>query len=237
MKDGKLHIQFACTANQGRSPVAEAIARRAIKELGLEDRLDVSSSGTQAESINNRNYDWNGMLYVLDKGLDYNSEAEDESKAEPGKGSPIYTPTEKDLVRSVISRRVTEDHYNSSEELREIIDSLIRKTAVALSSYEHEQRGIYLREQGLELGETGKPTVADETIDLFLAMDPRNAGRAREILKGLPAVVTTLHEFVGEEKPVENAWGHALPSIYKEMYSRLQAYTENAVRKAAQHNI
>ena len=233
MRDGKFHIQFACTANQGRSPVAEAIAKRVIQKMGLEDRLHASSSGTQAATININEYDWNGKLYVLKKGLLYNSEAKDPEKDEPGIGRPIYTPEREDLARAISSGKIQESHYQSSEEVQDLVDTIILETVKAVSGYEHGQRGIYLRDQGLELGETGTPTAADETIDLFLAMTDRNADRAREVLKALPAVITTLHEFVGEETPVEDGWGHALPSIYRDMYARLHDYTDKAVRKAA----
>ncbi len=43
-------IEFVCIGNNGRSPVAEATAKRLIKTLGLEDQVSISSSGTDVQS-------------------------------------------------------------------------------------------------------------------------------------------------------------------------------------------
>jgi protein-tyrosine-phosphatase len=42
-------ILFACTANICRSPMAAAIMRRRVAELGLEDQIEVRSAGVWAE--------------------------------------------------------------------------------------------------------------------------------------------------------------------------------------------
>ncbi|MBR9693215.1 hypothetical protein GOV07_04800, partial [Candidatus Woesearchaeota archaeon] len=44
-------IEFACTANQGRSPVAELIARNYIARLGAQQDLEAISSGSHAAAI------------------------------------------------------------------------------------------------------------------------------------------------------------------------------------------
>ena len=41
-----MHVVFVCTGNICRSPMAEVIARRALDDAGLGDRVRVSSCGT-----------------------------------------------------------------------------------------------------------------------------------------------------------------------------------------------
>ena len=44
-EDDRLHINFVCTGNICRSPMAEVIVRDAVEAAGLTDRVRVSSSG------------------------------------------------------------------------------------------------------------------------------------------------------------------------------------------------
>jgi len=40
------NIEFVCTGNNGRSPIGEQVAKRVAGILGLQDRINISSSGT-----------------------------------------------------------------------------------------------------------------------------------------------------------------------------------------------
>jgi|GEM_PF-6695020 len=42
-------IEFVCTGNNGRSPVAEAAGKSVVRTLGLEDQVTITSSGTFVE--------------------------------------------------------------------------------------------------------------------------------------------------------------------------------------------
>ncbi len=46
----KFGIEYICTGNGGRSPTAQTIGRDYTKQLGLEDKVNIYSSGTGAES-------------------------------------------------------------------------------------------------------------------------------------------------------------------------------------------
>ena len=64
-----MRIMFVCHGNICRSPMAELVFKRMIKEKGLEDRFFVSSSATSTEEI------WNGV------------------------GNPVYPPARAELLR------------------------------------------------------------------------------------------------------------------------------------------
>ena len=68
-----MRIMFVCHGNICRSPMAELVFKRMIREKGLEDRFFVSSSATSTEEI------WNGV------------------------GNPVYPPAKAELARHGIS--------------------------------------------------------------------------------------------------------------------------------------
>ncbi len=61
-------ILVACTANICRSPMAAAIMRRRIAELGLEDQIAVFSAGVWAEEGHGASP--NAVTTIADRGMD-----------------------------------------------------------------------------------------------------------------------------------------------------------------------
>jgi protein-tyrosine phosphatase len=66
-------ILVACTANICRSPMAAAILRRRIADLGLEDQITVSSAGVWAEE--GRDASANAVTTLADRGMDLTAAA------------------------------------------------------------------------------------------------------------------------------------------------------------------
>jgi protein-tyrosine-phosphatase len=63
-------IEFVCTANRGRSPVAEVVARKIIEELELTDFVTINSSGTLVEITANKDF-VNSMRPYVKKWIEY----------------------------------------------------------------------------------------------------------------------------------------------------------------------
>ncbi len=72
MKD-KIKIMFVCHGNICRSPMAEFIFKKMLKEKGISEKYEVSSSATSSEEI------WNGI------------------------GNPVYPPAKEELLSHGIS--------------------------------------------------------------------------------------------------------------------------------------
>ena len=66
-------IMFVCHGNICRSPMAEFIMKKLVKEAGLQDEFRIASSATSTEEI------WNGQ------------------------GNPVYPPARRELLRHGIS--------------------------------------------------------------------------------------------------------------------------------------
>ena len=68
-----IRIMFVCHGNICRSPMAEFILKKMAKDMGVEDKMVISSCATSREEI------WNGI------------------------GNPVYPPAKAELVRHGIS--------------------------------------------------------------------------------------------------------------------------------------
>lgn len=68
-----IRIMFVCHGNICRSPMAEFIMKRLVREQGLEDKFFIQSSATSTEEI------WNGI------------------------GNPVYPPAKSELMKHGIS--------------------------------------------------------------------------------------------------------------------------------------
>ena len=68
-----IRVMFVCHGNICRSPMAEFIMKKLVKEAGLQDEFRIASSATSTEEI------WNGQ------------------------GNPVYPPARRELLRHGIS--------------------------------------------------------------------------------------------------------------------------------------
>ncbi len=60
-------IEFVCTANKGRSPVAELIGNNYLQKKGLQDYLAISS-GSHVDSIKGGSMPLPLMISLIEKG-------------------------------------------------------------------------------------------------------------------------------------------------------------------------
>jgi len=63
-------IEFVCTANSGRSPVAQLIARNTLEDMGASRDYEAISSGTHRAVIDAKQFPVRGMIHILHTAID-----------------------------------------------------------------------------------------------------------------------------------------------------------------------
>jgi len=206
----KLTIEFACTGNNGRSPMAEAIALDYVHRKGLEDRIEICSSGSGLSDLTKPTGEkWKKMyLGVVDmalkNGIYQESWRQDEAKRVFGLGMDV----EDAILDAVVNYAVN-------------VEAMFRNMA--------------LFEVGLVAGgKYHKPTEAKHN-GLILPMAESNAKQVRTIYEGssFSPRVEPLNVYAGLEGEVTNPFCQLLPT-YQATREDLMRSVPMSIEKAVQ---
>ncbi len=207
-------IEYVCTGNNGRSPMAEAIAHDAIMNKGLADKVRVMSSGS---------------------GLHQSTMKTGEELAKQKLGmvklalqNGIYQELWRKLNAELVVAVDTIVGY--PEALEEYFDYAVRVEGIF--------RDQALMEAGLvATGRYHQPTVAhlnDAERRVVLPMAASNVDQVRRIYGGFdaqPRVLTPLNEYAGMEGDVPNPFCQLLPS-YRQARDHLLVAVPKTVERA-----
>ncbi|MEK6901244.1 MAG: hypothetical protein AABX37_02800 [Nanoarchaeota archaeon] len=207
-------IEYVCTGNNGRSPMAEAIAKDTIMNWGLANRVTVMSSGSGLHPSTMKTGEElarqkQGMVRLaLDSGI----------YQEP------WRRRNAELVAAVDAM------VGYSEELEEFFNYAVRVEGIF--------RDQALMEVGLvATGQYHKLTVAhvdDADRRVILPMAASNASQVRQIYAGFenqPRVLTPLNEYAGMEGDVPNPFCQLLPA-YRSARNHLMVAVPKTVERA-----
>jgi|SRR3989344_1004243 len=185
----KINIEYVCTGNNGRSPMAEAIAKDYAIRKGLENRLSISSSGTN-----------HNQLFV--------SQRDDPAKrlvlVELGLRNGLYRGRIKSLAEKVAEGKETEKNV-----IDECVDHLVRAEGI--------YRDMALLEIGLTVdGKYHQPTIPKD-IQLVLAMAKSNAQQVEQIYAGsiVNPLIITVNEYANLSGEVSNPFCQLFPAYQK----------------------
>ena len=109
----KIGLEFVCTANGGRSPIAQAVAEDYIKKQNLEDKIVVSSSGTHVNKLETMDMPEDYLESNLKMGLEhklYNSSQEKNAKNLLSKSN---LPKNNKIVKDLAI--ITEEYFTDKE--------------------------------------------------------------------------------------------------------------------------
>ena len=213
-------LDYVCTGNSGRSPLAEAIAWDEIAELGLEEKIVAISSGTNRAVMDGRGPPLRLQYMVLERALNRNEEL------------GLYDTREETKVKGLLKdKERTTAEYNQQGSLYDLMWEYESRARSQFVEEEHAFRQRAAKEIGLRtrIKTDGQQTIASDKILHLYAMAASNELTAREIygdsdVKHRP----TFHKF-----SIENTFG--LPySDYRAMVDILQAKVVDSVRTVAE---
>ncbi|MEK6950629.1 MAG: hypothetical protein AABX13_02805 [Nanoarchaeota archaeon] len=211
-------IEYVCTGNNGRSPMAEAIAKDYLHRQRLADKAFVCSSGSglpppfQVREYGDLQREMGQNLPIIKLALE----------------NGIYQePWRQEGARSVL-----EEGY-----LERRPDSLLLE---GLVNYAVRVEGIFRDQALLEIGlvAAGKyhrPTVQGHE-GLILTLSESNAVQVREIYQvnrrgNLKPTITTLNQYAGMEGEVPNPFCQLLPA-YRQVRDHLLAAVPKTIDRA-----
>lgn len=172
-----LVIEYACTGNSGRSPLAEAIGNEHSMDRGILNDILAISSGTKRDanmgsksvpSINNQ-------LFVMGRAISRNDELR------------IYSSSEAREIANMLSNPdTTKQSYGSDSGMYAAVRHLDTLGRTRLIEEEHEFRARAAKEIGLSIPikQDGQQTIACDKVDFFYAMDESNERDAKTMYEG-----------------------------------------------------
>lgn len=201
-------IELVCTGNNGRSPVAELIARNYLHRVGASEYESISS-GTMVEKIKAGGFPIKAMVPIL----------------ELAKGRGIYDAHSLAELDGALRRRDTvamEKYFQQASEI--------------FAQEEAEERGKLLKEFGIEgfVKEGRDQTIARPDVVAVLPVDRKNYDGVLGIYQnsghspviGVMSVLATGNP----QSEVQNSFGQGV-KVYRQRVEQLIEEVPKAVRK------
>ncbi len=208
----KLNIEYVCTGNNGRSPMAEAIAQDYVHSKGLEDRVLVTSSGSGLHELTKPSGEkgkkqWIGIIELALK-------------------NGIY----QESWRQEEARRVIDTGMD-------VDDMALDQCVFYAVNVEAMFRNMALFEIGLVAGgKYHKPTTTQAGRRVILPMAGSNTKQVETIYAQgdlpMPQIVP-LNQYVGLEGDITNPFCQLLP-VYQATRADLLKAVPMSVDKAVQ---
>jgi protein-tyrosine-phosphatase len=192
----KLGVEFVCTANGARSPMAETIGKARVRELGLEDCLTICSSGSHYQDLLTMDMPFSYLIANMRTGLE-------RGFYEGGD----YTNTKSIIEDGEKFERI----FSENSATERLVKTLAKISEDRLAEEEERFRDVVLSEIGLEYTSTAKQYESREDIGLVLPMTAGNSSRVAELSKsGIQQKVVPLREYVGLDGEITNPFGQPL---------------------------
>ncbi len=222
-------IEFVCSANQGRSPLAELIGRNRLQDNGAVG-YDTSSSGTMLQQV----LDW-------EKGADFPFGVAAWAVLNATKRGEIYTELERQSLTPSLTQLeslplTAEPNGFSPEQIRQV-QSLAHKAFHIYEGNEVAYRAEAVKKFGLTgiLKTSRDQIVPREDTILVLGMGKDNLAVINKLYNGFPnqPIVDTLKDFAldGKGLKFENAYGKDL-AAYLVMAEEIRDYTQKSIDRA-----
>jgi len=211
-------IEYVCTANGSRSPIAETLGKDYVRQLGLENRIKVYSSGSRAETIRNNVFSSSTefLLDIIEKSL----------------GNAIYREKAEHMAREIMAKRQKSALAveQGNKRTREMIEYCIRYSQS--SGTANRYAAI------LEIGLIPKTSVYQQTevrddVDLILPMKKRNVKHVKEIYKSSEQnpLIVPICEYAETTEEIIDPYGGSLKD-YKQTRDMIMQIVRRTINKA-----
>ncbi|MFT4304200.1 MAG: hypothetical protein ACMXYG_06560 [Candidatus Woesearchaeota archaeon] len=214
-------IEFICTANNGRSTIASAIAQDYLVKNGLSEYYQATSSGSHAYTVLSGNMPLNLKKTVIINGVE---EGVHENKE--------LADTVKELADDELKVK-----YEQDVEFKKIFDEYAEQSRKYYAKQEESHSREVAEELGIEkyLDGNFKQTVASGNTIAVLAMGESNLKEANKIYMDsayTPEIMEVISKYVKGEASTEvpNTFGKSKQE-YKAMVEQLKYLVPLAVDK------
>lgn len=205
-------VEFICTGNNGRSPMAETLAESYTEAEGYEGDIKVYSSGTKADEFTSEEH-------MIGEGRDSVIGAVKEAL-----NSNMYEGRMEDIAEDVVEGEATNE---------EVIEC---------AKYLGEKEASNRRQALLDMGFVPKDNSKTQTkprdeVDLALTIGSKNYERANGIYKPTDTEVVTLDDFSGDYEDIEGSF----PTMTQEQFAHnaevIKEKAENSVDRVVEEYI
>lgn len=185
-------IEYVCTGNNGRSPMAEAIGRDYVARLGLDDKISVTSSGSGVHPLFQKHGDKlrTQNLSIINLGLN----------------NGVFAGRIKECAERILEQPEKADQRS----IDQCVAYLVRAEAIF--------RDAALLEIGLQATYCyHKPTTPSETVNLILPMTHGNKDQVLMIYNGtsFEPLIVALNEYAGLQGDISNPFCQLLPAYHQ----------------------
>ena len=174
-------VEYVCTGNHGRSPMAAAIANTHAKDLKVESRIDIRSAGSAVTKFITLDFPTEELLPYIDKALTkgFLTEYKDFVITETAKKAIQSKGADITAVRTIIARMADFEECYRNVVISEMLDPETR-------------RGIVV------VPHVPKQLVKSDETDFILTMGASNKKVVVEIYgRATRPIISTLGEFTG----------------------------------------
>lgn len=221
-------IEYACTGNNGRSPLSRAISKAYLIRLG-ETQYDTISSGTAVDNILAGEMPMPLKKKVLVNGVTTELEGK------------IYTPENVGeavrLAKQVesMSNEEFESRYQSDNAFREQFETYAENSRKYFANEENTHAIQVAKEMGIDylLDGNFKQTKIESDTVAFMAMAQGNLDAAKKIYDGQdPQIMCVISQYVNgtQAEDVPNTFGQPVEAYHK-MIKILEPLVKEATEK------
>lgn len=196
-------IEIVCIGNNGRSPIAEAVFKDEAGKKGLENRLEITSSGIYV----NKRHPFDMQAATIKKALD-------------NPDLNIYG-AEEAVIRQLLEDPKTKARYENDPEFRERFHYYFDQTYRLLQAADIAFRNNILARHNLEYTSQRNQFPSNENLDYVLTATKALIEPAKELMQDPSTIITSLPEFTGTDD-IKGGFGKFDIIFYEKMYQRMR---------------